>query len=79
MVALDIETTGLDPQRDAILEIGMVRFSGRRVESEYSQLINPGRPIPPLITQLTGITNEMVRNAPPIKAVLREVERFCRE
>jgi len=51
MVALDIETTGLDPQRDAILEIGMVRFSGRRVESEYSQLINPGRPIPPLITQ----------------------------
>ena len=77
MVALDIETTGLDPQRDAILEIGMVRFSGRRVESEYSQLINPGRPIPPLITQLTGITNEMVRNAPPIKAVLQEVSDFA--
>ncbi len=77
MVALDIETTGLDPQRDAILEIGMVHFSGRRIEAEYSQLINPGRPIPALITQLTGITNEMVRNAPPIKAVLQEVSDFA--
>ncbi len=76
MVALDIETTGLDPQRDAILEIGIVRFSGHRVEAEYSQLINPGRPIPPLITQLTGINNEMVRNAPPIKAVLQDVSNF---
>jgi len=76
MVALDIETTGLDPQRDAILEIGIVRFNGHRIEAEYSQLINPGRPIPPLITQLTGITNEMVRNAPPIKAVLQDVSDF---
>jgi DNA polymerase-3 subunit epsilon/ATP-dependent DNA helicase DinG len=77
MVALDIETTGLDPQRDAIIEIGMVRFNGRRVEAEYSQLINPGRPIPAMISQLTGITNEMVRNAPPIKAVLQEVSDFA--
>lgn len=77
MVALDIETTGLDPQRDAIIEIGMVRFSGHRVEAEWTSMINPGRPIPTLITQLTGITNEMVRNAPPIKAVLQEVADFA--
>ena len=76
MVAIDIETTGLDPNKDAIIEIGAVRFSGRRVEAEWSKLINPGRPIVPFITQLTGITNEMVRNAPPIQAVLQELADF---
>jgi DNA polymerase-3 subunit epsilon/ATP-dependent DNA helicase DinG len=76
IVALDIETTGLDPNSDAIIEIGAVRFSGARVEGEWSALINPGRPIPSFITQLTGISNEMVRNAPPIRAVLQELVDF---
>jgi DNA polymerase-3 subunit epsilon/ATP-dependent DNA helicase DinG len=76
IVALDIETTGLDSRTDAIIEIGAVRFSGARVEGEWTTLINPGRPIPGFITQLTGISNEMVRNAPPIKAVLQELADF---
>ncbi len=76
IVAIDIETTGLDPYTDAITEIGAVRFNGARVESEWSTLVNPGRPIPPMITQLTNITNEMVRNAPPIKAVIHELADF---
>ncbi|MEA5079300.1 MAG: helicase C-terminal domain-containing protein [Anaerolineaceae bacterium] len=76
MVAIDIETTGLDAQRDAIIEIAAVKFTGRRVDSEWTSLINPGRPIPPQITQLTGINNEMVRNAPPIRAVLQELADF---
>ncbi len=75
-VALDIETTGLDPQRDAILEIGAVRFNGRRVEHEWSNLLNPGRPVPPFITQLTGITNDMVAQAPPIQAVIADLVDF---
>jgi len=76
MVAIDIETTGLDFQHDAITEIAAVRFSGHRVEAEWTKLINPGRPIPPMITQLTGISNEMVRNAPPIRAVTQELADF---
>ena len=76
IVALDIETTGLDPRGDAIIEIGAVRFSGARVEDEWTTLINPGRPIPGFITQLTGISNEMVRNAPPVKAVIQELADF---
>ena len=76
MVAIDIETTGLDANRDAIIEIAAVRFSGRRVEAEWNKLINPGRPIPPMITQLTGISNEMVRNAPPLNAVIQELADF---
>ncbi|HZU85978.1 MAG TPA: exonuclease domain-containing protein, partial [Anaerolineaceae bacterium] len=76
IVAIDIETTGLDSAVDAIIEIGAVRFNGARVEGEWSTLINPGRPIPAMITQLTGITNEMVRNAPPVKAVIQELADF---
>lgn len=76
IVALDIETTGLDSHSDVIIEIGAVRFSGARVEGEWTTLVNPGRAIPPFITQLTGISNEMVRNAPPLKAVLHELADF---
>lgn len=76
IVAIDIETTGLDPARDAITEIGAVRFNGKRVDEEWSALVNPGRSIPPEITQLTGITNEMVRTAPPISQVIPELKKF---
>jgi ATP-dependent DNA helicase DinG len=76
IVALDIETTGLDPDKDAIIEIGAVRFSSRRVEDEWSTLINPGRPIPPFITQLTGINDQMVREMPNLRAVINELKDF---
>ena len=64
IVAVDIETTGLNADADAIIEIGAVRFNGHRVEDTWTTLVNPRRPIPSFITQLTGISNNMVRNAP---------------
>ncbi len=76
IVALDIETTGLDPFSDAIIEIGAVRFNGHRVEAEWSTLINPHRQISPFITQLTGISNEMVRNAPTLAGVIHDLVDF---
>jgi len=76
IIALDIETTGLNPENDAITEIGAVRFSGRRVEAEWNTLINPRKRIPPEITQLTGITDAMVRNAPTIHEVLEDLDHF---
>jgi len=76
IVSIDIETTGLDPQNDAILEIGAVRFNGKRIEAEWSTLLNPGRPIPSFITQLTGINNEMVRLAPKVREVLPDLVDF---
>jgi len=79
LIALDLETTGLDPRKDAIIEIGAVRFSGQRDEAEFHSLINPGRPIPQEITHLTGINNEMVRNAPPLMAVLQQFVDFVGE
>jgi DNA polymerase-3 subunit epsilon/ATP-dependent DNA helicase DinG len=76
IVALDIETTGLEAEKDAIIEIGAVRFKGHRIEDEWTTLIQPGRRIPPFITQLTGITDQMVLAAPPIQDVLDDLARF---
>ncbi|MCX6039135.1 MAG: exonuclease domain-containing protein [Chloroflexi bacterium] len=76
IVALDLETTGLDSQTDAIIEIGAVRFEGNRIEDEFTTLINPGRHIPEFITGLTGISDEMVRQAPHIRDALEELAAF---
>jgi len=79
LVALDLETTGLEPGRDAIIEIGAIRFKGDRVEAEFSTLVNPGRKIPANVVQLTGINDAMVANAPSFSAVSRELEEFVGE
>jgi DNA polymerase-3 subunit epsilon/ATP-dependent DNA helicase DinG len=79
LVALDIETTGLDPKRESIIEIGAVRFNGRRVEEEWHSLVNPRRAVPSFITQLTGITNQMVAPAPPISDIAAELADFVGE
>ena len=76
IVALDLETTGLDPLTDAILKIGARRFEGSRVEDEFTTLINPGRHIPEFVTGLTGISDEMVRQAPSIRDVLEDLVAF---
>ena len=55
-VALDLETTGLDPERDAIMDVGAVKFRGEQVLESFESLVDPGRPIPYGIQQLTGIT-----------------------
>ena len=76
IAALDIETTGLNPKKDKIIEIGVRLFDGNRIESEWDSLINPHCHIPEFITGLTGITNEMVRNAPGIQDILGDLAAF---
>lgn len=76
IVALDLETTGLDPLRDAIIEIGAVKFNQDGEMDTWQSLINPQRSIPPEITQLTSITNEMVLKQPAIKEVLPAFKEF---
>ncbi len=79
-VSLDLETTGLDPSRDAILEIGVVKFRGDEVLDEWSTLVDPGRPIPPKITELTGITPaEVAAKGRPLFEALREAEQRVRD
>lgn len=76
IVAIDIETTGLNQNEDAIIEIGAVKFNDRRVEGTWSTLVNPRKPIPSFITQLTGITNAMVHNAPVLTDVVGDLITF---
>ena len=63
-VAIDLETTGLDPTRDAIIEVAAITFRGNEIVDEFASLVNPLRDIPPYVSQLTGITDEMVADAP---------------
>jgi DNA polymerase-3 subunit epsilon len=69
-VVVDLETTGGSSVTEAITEIGAVKVRGGEVLAELQTLVNPGAPIPPLISVLTGITDRMVATAPRIGAVL---------
>ena len=66
---IDIETTGGFAGANCITEIAIVLFDGKKIEGQYETLINPGMVIPRFITTLTGITNEMVLNAPKFEDV----------
>ncbi len=78
VVVVDVETTGWLADHAAITEIGAVRLSGGQVTGEFSSLIRPYCPIPPEITALTGITDEMVSRAPRAGPALRAFLAFAR-
>lgn len=75
-VVLDLETTGGSPATDAITEVGALKLRGGECLGTFGTLVNPGRGIPPAITYLTGITEAMVRPAPPIEEVLPALLEF---
>lgn len=75
-VVLDLETTWLSRFKHGITEIAAVRYDGDRILDRFQTFINPERHIPSKITQLTGITNEMVANAPLVADVLPEFTNF---
>jgi len=77
-VIVDVETTGWLPEEAGITEVGAVRIGDGRPPAEFSALVNPGHPIPGDITALTGITDAMVSQAPPIGAVLPGFLAFAR-
>ncbi|MDP4092547.1 MAG: exonuclease domain-containing protein [Bacillota bacterium] len=75
-VVLDLETTGLDPTYDEIIEIAAIKISNGEKIAEFTTLVKPECLIDEYITQLTGITNEMVKDAPKIEKVLPELINF---
>lgn len=75
-IALDIETTGLNPLTDRMIEIAGVKFKNRKVEGWFSQFVQPGMPLPERITQLTGITEDMLQGAGEPAKVLGDFYEF---
>ena len=78
-VCVDIETTGVNAKWDKIIEIGAVRVRDGKVAGTFSSLISPGVLLPPYITELTGITDEMLAGRPEIDEVLPEFIAFAKE
>lgn len=74
-VCVDVETTGLDAYDDAIIEVAAVVFRGDEIVDEFSSLVDPGRELPPEIIHLTGITPNMVADAPSLFNIRARIRR----
>ncbi len=70
---IDVETTGGDPKRDKLTEFAVVIHDGEKIIKSFHTLINPERSIPPFITQITGITDDMVKDSPKFYEVAKEI------
>ena len=75
-VVFDIETTGFSAVTDRIIEIGAVKVEDGKITDKFSTFVNPKRPIPFRITELTGITDEMVIGSPDIETILPQFIEF---
>jgi DNA polymerase III epsilon subunit-like protein len=76
-LAIDVETTGLDPRRDDIVSIAAIPFVHGRAEPGYVTLVDPGRPIPAASTAIHGIDDAQVAGAPSLAEVLPRVDAMC--
>ena len=79
IAVIDFETTGISPGQGArATEIAAVLVQGGQIVGRFQSLMNSGAWVPPFIEQLTGISNQMLRSAPPARAVMHEVARFTK-
>ena len=78
-VCIDLETTGLDPKRDKIIEIGAVKVEQGKITGEWQTLVNPGRKLEERIVELTGIRDDELVGARTISEVLPELFAFLEE
>lgn len=75
-VFIDIETTGGSHLTSRVLEIGAIRVEENKIVGTYNQLIHPEESVPPFITNLTGISDTMVKNSPNFQTIALELQTF---
>ena len=78
-VAVDLETTGLNPDVEKIIQVGAVKFQGDQVIDRFETFVNPGRQIPEFVQRLTGIRPEQVSRAPFFSSVSQKLEEFLED
>lgn len=78
VTVFDFETTGLNSKEHEIIQVGAIKYRNEKIIDSYESLIKPSSPISPKITKLTGITNEMVVDAPLPKDLLTDLHNFIR-
>ncbi|MCR5279072.1 MAG: 3'-5' exonuclease [Lachnospiraceae bacterium] len=75
-IALDLETTGLNPKRDRIIEIGAIRVENGQENAEFSTFVNPGRVLDERVSELTGIGDEDLKKAPKAEEIIGDLLDF---
>lgn len=78
-VAFDLETTGLNPEQNEIIEIGALKVRDGKIEERFMEFIKPEEPISSAIVKITGITNNMVAGSRKVSEVIPEFTKFCGE
>lgn len=73
---IDVETTGLNPKKNALLEVTAIQYKNGQDLGIYTSMVKPTAPIPPEVEELTGITEAMVQQAPPLITVMTELCQF---
>lgn len=76
-ISVDVETTGLNPKEERIIEIGAVKVSQGKIIDTFQSFLKPGRALEERIVTLTGITDQMLANAPQPQEVIRSFHLFC--
>lgn len=78
-ISIDLETTGLDPKRDRIIEIGAVKVRDGNICDRYQKLVDPRRELGEFVSELTGISDDMLQGMPVIQDLIGEVVEWCEE
>ena len=78
-VVFDVETTGLSAIYNDLIQVAASKMYKGNIVAEFDEFINPGHPLSAFTTELTGITDDHVKNAKPLVQVLKEFQEFCKD